>query len=173
MPAESPAYFYRFQVGPDNTPPTIEHNPIQFMLTTHDSLELTAQISDNLGLDVTQVEYKINDVDQAPFDLEFDTLTEYRGYFVFSPGQIKAGDVIKYRIKAVDGSVAQHTVYSPETGYYEFAAEDIPPYVDSYYNNFDDGIGDFLVDRFYNSKPAGFSSYGLHSGHPCVSPGQL
>ena len=42
--------------------------------------------------------------------------------------------------------------------------------MDSYYNNFDDGIGDFLVDRFYNSKPAGFSSYGLHSGHPYPSP---
>jgi hypothetical protein len=170
MPAEAPGFYYRFRVGPDNTPPTIEHIPIQYVLTSYDSVVVVAQISDNLGLDITQVEYKINDVDQAPFDLEFDTLTDYRGYFVFTEGQMKAGDVIKYRIKAVDGSVSKHTTYNPESGYYEFTAEDIPLYVDSYTNDFESGLGDFLVDRFYHSKPAGFSSWGMHTGHPYPSP---
>jgi hypothetical protein len=170
MPAEAPAHYYRFTVGPDNTPPTVEHIPIQFMLISHDSVAVGAQISDNLGLEITQVEYKINDVDQSPFNLEFDTLTEYRGYFIFTEGQLKPDDVIKYRIKAVDGSVSHHTTYSPASGYYEFKAEDIPAFVDTYYNDFENGIGDFLVDRFYHSKPDGFSSYGLHTGHPYPAP---
>ena len=54
-----------FIVGEDTKPPVIDHIPIQFMLITNDSMYITAQITDNLGLAVTQVEYKINDVDQT------------------------------------------------------------------------------------------------------------
>jgi hypothetical protein len=160
-------------VGPDNTPPVIdEHNVITGILTVFDSVLIAADISDNLGLDVTRVEYKINDVDQAPVDLESDTLSRHKGYFVFSEGQLKDGDVIKYRIKAVDGSVSQHTTFHPASGYFEVNVKELPPPVDSYFNDFESGLGDFTVtdEGFYHSKPAGFSSWGLHSGHPYSSP---
>lgn len=170
MPANAPENFYRFYVGADNTPPEIEHKPIPYMLTSNDSLEVMAQISDNLGLDLTRVEYRINDVDQTPFDLEFDTLIDYRGYFVFSVGQVQAGDVIKYRIKATDASVAQNTSYHPESGYHEFVAEDVPPFANIYYTDFESGLDDFLVDGFYHDKPDGFSSYAMHTEHPYPAP---
>ncbi len=170
MPANAPVNSFQFVVEPDNSPPSIAHTPIQFVLITNDTVEVKAGIWDNLGLDVTQVEYKINDIDQSPIDLQHDTLSDFKGNFIFAPGQLKSDDIIKYRIKAVDGSVSNHTSYHPVSGYHEFKAEEVPPFEDYYFNDFESGIEDFLVDRFYHSKPAGFSSFGLHTGHPYPSP---
>ncbi len=171
-PSEAPGTSYGFYVGEDTLPPVIEHIPIQFMLVTNDSMFITAQISDNLGLAITQVEYKINEVDQTPIDLEKDTLNNYQGYFVFTGGQVNIGDQIKYRIKAVDGAVAQNTTYHPETDYHEFEIEEIPPSRDFYENDFEEGISDFLTSEFFHDKPVSFSSYGLHSEHPYKSPNE-
>ncbi len=166
MPAEAPAYYYRFYVGTDNTPPAIEHRPIQYMLLSNDSVAVRAEISDNLGLQVTQVEFKINDADQPAFDLVLDTLMDYRGYFVFSDGQLNTDDIIKYRIKAVDGSAAANTTYHPASGYHEFKVEDLPEFVDYYTNDFESGLNDFGLNGFSLQKPEGFSSFGIHTDHP-------
>ena len=173
MPAQAPENSFRFYVGTDTISPVIEHRPIRFMLVSNDSVEVTARIWDNLGIEVTQVEYKINDADQAAFDLYLDTLTDYKGHFIFSPGQLNPGDVIQYRIKAVDGSLAQHTSYHPEDAYHSFNVEDIPPFQDEYENDFEIDADDFLISgSFSRQKPDGFSSYALHSEHPYPEPGK-
>ncbi|MCK4853145.1 MAG: hypothetical protein KAT31_02760, partial [Bacteroidales bacterium] len=169
-PSQAPGSSHAFYVGEDTTPPAIDHIPIRFMLITNDSMYITAQITDNLGLAVTQVEYKINEVDQSPIELTKDTLNNYHGHFVFSGGEVNVGDQIKYRIKAVDAAVAQNTTYHPETDYHEFEIEEIPPSVDFYENDFEEGISDFLTSEFFHDKPVGFSSFGLHSEHPYKSP---
>ena len=170
LPTEAPGSSFGFYVGEDTKPPLIDHIPIQFMLVTKDSLYINAHITDNLGLEVTEFEYKLNDVDQTPVELEHDTLSNYHGYFVFSPGQVKAGDQIKYRIRAVDASVAKNTSYHPDSGYHEFDIEEIPPSRDSYENDFETSISDFLTTEFFHDKPVGFNSYGLHSKHPYKAP---
>ena len=169
-PSRAPETSYGFFVGEDTIPPAIDHIPIQFMLITDDSLYITAKITDNLGLATTQVEYKINDVDQTPINLEKDTLNNYHGYFDFSGGQVNVGDEIKYRIKAVDAAAAQNTTYHPEADYHAFDIEEIPPSRDAYENDFEEGISDFLTSEFYHDKPVGFNSYGLHSEHPYKAP---
>jgi hypothetical protein len=169
-PSLAPELSYGFYVGEDTVPPAIDHIPIQFMLISKDSLYITAQITDNLGLAVTQVEYKINDVDQTPIELKKDTLNNYHGYFIFTGGQVNVGDKIKYRIKAIDAAVAQNTTYHPEIDYHEFEIEEIPPSRDSYENDFEEGISDFLTTEFFHDKPVGFNSFGLHSEHPYKSP---
>ena len=169
-PSQAPGSSHAFYVGEDTQPPVIDHIPIRFMLITNDSMYITAQITDNLGLAVTQVEYKINEVDQSPIELIKDTLNNYHGHFVFTGGQVQVGDQIKYRIKAVDAAVAQNTTYHPETDYHEFEIEEIPPSVDFYENDFEEGISDFLTSEFFHDKPVGFSSFGLHSEHPYRSP---
>jgi hypothetical protein len=169
-PSEAPESSYGFYVGEDTIAPLIDHIPIQFMLITNDSMYITAQITDNLGLAVTQVEYKINDVDQTAIELTKDTLNNYHGYFIFTGEQVNVGDQIKYRIKAVDGAVAQNTTLHPETDYHEFEIEEIPPSVDFYENDFEEGISDFLTSEFFHDKPVGFSSFGLHSKHPYLAP---
>jgi hypothetical protein len=168
-PPQAPESSHGFFVGEDTKPPVIDHIPIQFMLITNDSMYIQAQITDNLGLAVTQVEYKINEVDQIPVELTKDTLNSYHGY-LFSPGQVNIGDQIKYRIKAVDAAVAQNTTYHPETDYHEFEIEEIPPSRDFYENDFEEGISDFLTTEFFHDKPVGFNSFGLHSEHPYKSP---
>lgn len=166
MPSQAPENFYRFHVGPDNTPPEIIHSPIKYMLALQDSVLVKAEIWDNLGLKETTVEYKINDTDQTPVSLEHDTLADYKGYMRFSEGQIKPNDVIKYRIKAVDASAANHTTYTPESGYHEFSARDVPPFVETYSNDFEGSMDDFESDGFSKHKPGGWSSFGLHTDHP-------
>jgi hypothetical protein len=168
-PPHAPESSHGFYVGEDTKPPVIDHIPIQFMLITNDSMYIEAQITDNLGLAITQVEYKINDVDQSPLELKKDTLNNHHGY-LFSPGQVNIGDQIKYRIKAVDAAVTQNTTYHPETDYHEFEIEEIPPSRDFYENDFEEGISDFLTTEFFHDKPVGFNSFGLHSEHPYRSP---
>jgi hypothetical protein len=171
MPAEAPKYSYSFHIGPDTKAPRIEHSPITSMIVTNDSVLVEAEITDNLGLAETKVEYRINGTDQPAFDLVQDTLANYMGYFVFSGEQIKTGDVITYRIKAVDASASAHTSYDPAEGYHEFTAEELPEPVTSYFNDFEEGLDDFFEpDRFYHRKPAGWSSFGLHTDHPYPSP---
>ncbi len=169
-PAQAPSNSYSFYVGTDTIPPKIDHIPLSFVLESSDSVEIRARIWDNLGIDTAEIQYKINGVEQEPIDLDPDTLNEYSGYFVFSEGQITAGDVIRYRIRAVDASAAMHAAYAPDTGYYAISVEDVPPYVDEYENDFETGADDFLMDGFSHSKPSGFSSYALHSDHPYPSP---
>ncbi len=169
-PSQAPEVSYSFYVGEDTVAPVIDHIPIQFMLITNDSMYIDAQITDNLGLTLTQVEYKINDVDQTPIELTKDTLNKYHGYFIFTGGQVQVGDQIKYRIKAVDAAVARNTTYHPETDYHAFEIEEIPPSVDAYENDFEGGISDFLTSEFFHDKPVGFNSFGLHSEHPYKSP---
>jgi hypothetical protein len=169
-PSQAPESSHGFYVGEDTIAPVIDHIPIQFMLITEDSLYITAQITDNLGLALTEVEYKINGVDQSPIELTKDTLNNYHAYFDFSGGQVNIGDQVKYRIKAVDGSVAQNTTYQPATDYHDFAIEEIPPSRDFYENDFEEGISDFLTSEFFHDKPVGFNSFGLHSKHPYKEP---
>ena len=169
-PSQAPGSSHAFYVGEDTQPPVIDHMPIRFMLITNDSMYITAQITDNLGLEVTQVEYKINEADQTPIELIRDTLNKYHGHFVFTGGQVKVGDQIKYRIKAVDAAVAQNTTYHHETDFHEFEIEEIPPSKDSYENDFEEGISDFLTIEFFHDKPVGFNSFGLHSEHPYRAP---
>ena len=66
--------------------------------------------------------------------------------------------------------MAQNTTYHPETDYHEFEIEEIPPSVDFYENDFEEGISDFLTTEFFHDKPVGFNSFGLHSEHPYKSP---
>lgn len=169
-PSQAPGSYHAFYVGADTLLPVIDHIPIRFMLITEDSMYIEAQITDNLGLALTQVEYRINEVDQTPIELTRDTLNKYHAYFDFSGGLVNIGDQVKYRIKAVDGAVAQNTSYDPETGYHAFEIEEIPPSRDFYENDFEEGISDFLTTEFFHDKPVGFSSFGLHSEHPYRAP---
>jgi hypothetical protein len=171
LPAEAPENSFRFYVGTDTISPTIEYMPIKYMLITEDSLEVLAKIWDNLGIDTAQIEYMINDVNQVPIDLIPDTLSDYKAYFTFSAGQLSVGDRIKYRIKVVDGSQAENTVFHPVAGYHAFDVEDIPVPQDEYQNDFEIDDGDFLISgTFSRQKPDGFSSYALHSEHPYPEP---
>jgi len=172
LPYNAPETSYTFYVGEDTIPPFIDHIPIEFILVTNDTLEINAGILDNLGLETTEVEYKINDADQSPIVLVHDSVNTYLGYFVFSNEQLKVGDKIKYRIKAVDASVAKNITYHPDTGYHEFNVEEVPRAIDFYYNDFETSSSDFLTSGFNHDNPIGFNSFGLHSDHPYKVPNQ-
>ena len=171
LPSGAPGNSFGFYVGTDTIFPTIEHRPIAYILVSNDTIEVLAKIWDNLGIDTARVEYMINDVIQEPLDLVHDTLSDYKTYLIFSLGQLNAGDVIRYRIRVVDGSQAQYTTYHPQDGYHSFIVEEIPLPRDEYQNDFEIEDHDFLIsDGFSRQKPDGFSSYALHSDHPYPEP---
>ncbi len=171
-PSMAPENYYSFYVGTDNTFPTIEHKSIPFILIAADSLTFVADVWDNLGLDTVLVEYKINDLDQPSLGLSLDTLIKFEGTLHFTEGQLNIGDVIKYRIKAVDGAIAENTTYDPETGYHEFTVEVVPLFQEKYVTSFEVDLSDFLADKdFYIEKTPGLLALNaLNTTHPYPSP---
>lgn len=172
-PARAPENFRQFFVGTDVKPPEIDHQPIDFILSTWDSVEVSAQVSDNIGVDTVYVEYIIKGVEQVPFPLHNDTLDKYTGYFVLSGLDLNPGDEFEYRVIASDVAMQPNTVIVPESDYYQVDIEEIPPYVSEYTNDFNDpesAAEDFLFSGFSITTPEGFSSPSLNSEHPYTSP---
>jgi hypothetical protein len=164
--------FFEFAVGPDNTPPVITHTPKAF-ITTKDDLDLMAVITDNIGIDNAQVEWKLNDVDQSPVFMSLVADTESTYEVVIPLSDLEDGDKIQYRIRAEDSSVAGHITYGPSsTTYYEVNVEGLGETRDTYFNDFNDLSGaDFFGNGFAVSKPEGFDDGAIHSDHPYAEGG--
>ncbi len=170
LPSNAPESSFNFYVGADTTAPIVDHLPIEFMLVTKDTLEITTNVWDNLGIDTVLIEYQINEGEQTAVGLSNDSASIYAGLLIFESGILNVGDIIKYRIKAVDKAVAGNTTYLPKDSLYQFAVEEIPEYQDSYENDFEISIKDFLRNGFEREKPLGFSNYALQTKHPYPAP---
>ncbi len=170
LPAEAPKDLYTITIGPDTEKPVITHNPIPFFLLTGDSLEITANIDDNLGIDTVFVQYTINDVSQTPFALKNKTGTIYSGLFSFDPAQLNDGDIITYNITAKDASVSNNKTVIPYKFNYSFKAEQVYDPVEKYIHMFDFSTTDFVLTDFDIYTPTGFTDGGLQSPHPYPSP---
>lgn len=166
-PGYPPDEYYSFHLGTDQTAPTITHTAIEFVSASADSLEITAEISDNIELDTVYVEYSINDVEQESFGLENDSASEYSGHFIFS--DISAEDSIKYKIIAIDASSRSNKTEDPEDGYYKFSVSSAQI---QYTSSLESAEDDFSGDDFEIITESGFSDAALHSPHPYVEAGE-
>ncbi|QJD81257.1 T9SS type A sorting domain-containing protein [Spirosoma rhododendri] len=172
---------FRVQFGPDQVPPTVRYNPgknfiINPALT--DSLVVRAYVTDDrsIGVGNARLEYQINGTAQPTVTLRFtqpvvnrqqyDSI--YFGRVVFPANQLKAGDVITYRIVARDSSRARNQAVSPATGFYSLSVVAPQTTVDRYTTTFASTTvaGDFAGYRFGIATPSGFSDPALHSEHP-------
>jgi len=161
---------FSFYVGTDTVKPVIIHVPVEYTLVSNDSLKFLATVTDNIGIDSIYIEYFINETEQEPVTLQYDTLNKYFGYLVFSEGTLQMGDSILYRIAAVDSSQSANVAYNPDEGYNKIIVEEIREVQDVYWNDFDTVSNDFLFTGFSITSPQGFSDTALHTFHPYESP---
>lgn len=119
LPSDAPVSYFSFHAGVDTVLPVIIHSPLGDQGLDFWPAEVAADVTDNLGVDSVLIEFRVNGIEQAPFVLAKDSLTNtYRGSF---PQVVLAlNDSIEYRVRAVDGAVGHNQSFDPATGYWVF-----------------------------------------------------
>ena len=162
-------YYNVFITGPDNEAPKITHVPEKAILNTQTSLAIDATITDNIGIQTTTLEYRINGVDQAPVALTTGTPDSTYSATLNFGGGLTIGDKLEYRIVAVDSSSRHNIGMSPSSGYYDVTVVGLKSAQTVYTNNFNSPSTDFYGDGFSIITPDGFRSGAIHSQHPYQS----
>ena len=170
VPTEAPSELCSVTIGPDNQPPVISHKPIPYFISNGNDIIISTFADDNLGIDSVFVEFLINDIQQQPFDLKLDSNTIYSGIFKTDVNLITDGDIIKYRISAIDLSKDKNKTTSPIDDYYAFKVEKIFDPIAGYFNDFNNPTTDFILSDFDIYLAVNFKNKSLHSPHPYRSP---
>lgn len=116
-PEGAPDVLNHFYVGLDTTPPTIEHTPLTNIILDFWPPTVTADVTDNLGIDSVYLQYHINNGQENEIEMTNIEGSTYEAQF---SGEVQIGDVIYYRIRAVDASQSHNESYHPESGYHQF-----------------------------------------------------
>lgn len=164
---------FSFSIGADVTPPIIKHQPESFTLASASTYPLTLNAFDNLGLDSIYVEYKINEEAskkiKCTFTGDYDPFN-YQIYNVTLPlGEgLSDGDIINYKIVAVDLSSNRNTSTLPLSDWFKVKIYNFLDPAQDITINFDgeDDASLFILSGFTIGQPSGFSSKALHSPHP-------
>jgi len=166
-PTTAPNRIFSLNIGTDYYPPEIKHNPVKMINSSASSLNLSADVEDNVDVKDVKVEYKINGVLQKEFCLSNDALNHYSGKLPLEM-KLQESTKLEYRIVAVDKSALSNTVTNPVSGFYTVKV--FKPYEPllAYHTNFDNNLQDFVLNDFSISKQQGFSSKSLNSCHPYV-----
>lgn len=157
-------------IGKDTVKPVITHTPLEFYFEKIDSIKFEALITDNLDVDTCYVEYRVNNGNPKFVGLSSVKENLYRKVLNVKPEMLKGGDLIQYRIVAVDKASSPNISTQPSTGYYAIRIEALKQPLQSYTTDFSDAYDDFYLSEFEIARPPDFSSYGLHSRHPYESP---
>ncbi len=170
----SPSLFtrdrYKIYFGIDTVKPVINHQPLDYFLESVDSVLFKATASDNLGVDTVYVEYKINSGSPQYIGLKSGLYDSYSAILNTKKLALNGGDIIRYRIFAIDSANSPNEAVSPKTDYYNIKIEDIAETLESYSTDFRNAASDFFSIGFEIARPSGFSKFGLHTKHPYESP---
>ncbi|HQI42430.1 MAG TPA: hypothetical protein PK665_15150, partial [Ignavibacteriaceae bacterium] len=116
-PLNAPTNLYSFEAATDLIPPVITHTAINNTAKQKWPLDVTANVTDNLGVQLVQCEFRVNGGAINIFPMVVTEGNNYKGTFT---GFVNIGDVIEYKIKATDNSINYNVTYSPSSGYYSF-----------------------------------------------------
>ncbi len=154
---------FEFNIGPDITPPVVLHEPVTtFRKFGNDEFPaFTIEISDNIGVASSQIEYRVNGGTSASLDIVSESTT-----LPLNISELEFGDIVEYRITAQDNSSNANVTQLPAQGFYEILVIDI--ITESYEADFglDGGRAFNPDDLFTVEQPIGFNSLGYHSTHP-------
>jgi hypothetical protein len=161
---------YRIFIGTDIVKPVISHSPADYYLETVDTISFKANVTDNLGLDTVYIEYKLNNGTSKFIPMKAGISDTYSSILIASHGLLNNVDSLQYRIFAVDTAKIPNISVLPVNGYFVTDIESIGSVIQSYATDFNIVADDFFNIGFVRSKPAGFSSFALHTKHPYESP---
>jgi hypothetical protein len=153
-----------FKIGTDTEAPEIIHTPIDYIFEDDTDINITAIVTDNLGVSDVVLEYQIknNGIQTMSMDKSGD---EYSATFSL-PADLVIGDKITYRIIATDQASAQNQKTSPESDFYNVVVTGVMPTQNSYVNNFNAPSDDFIGNGLKIQTPSDFSNGAIHSSHP-------
>jgi len=157
-----------FSTGPDTKAPIITHASKPFLLDSETELGLEARVTDNIGIASVTLEYQINGVPQTnqAFVLQNPGADSVYSYTINLGSGLSNGDVLTYRIVAIDNSSNNNQAVSPVTGFYTLNVVGLEPTQDSYANDFNSPSNDFFGNGFSITQPTGFGDPAIHSDHP-------
>ncbi len=170
LPTEAPAELYTINIGPDNQNPVISHEPPPYFVLNGDEMQISATVTDNVGVDTVFVEYAVNGISYASFGLTPEAKNLFTGTFNVPQNQLNDGDIITYRIYATDASAAKNSTVDPATGSYSFKIEKLFSPITGYFNDFNNPTADFVISDFEIYTAQNFLNASLHSPHPYPSP---
>lgn len=169
-PSEAPGEIYSVRIGADTEAPVISHSPFSYFISNGNSIQISSNIDDNLGIDTAFVEFSVNGVPGKTFGLINDSASFYIGDFGILPQSLNDGDIVEYRIFAIDSSLLKNQTINPESGAYSFRIEKIFSPVKTYSNDFNSETPDFVLSDFDIYTASGFINGALQSPHPYPSP---
>ncbi|MCU0362380.1 MAG: T9SS type A sorting domain-containing protein [Bacteroidales bacterium] len=161
---------FSFFVGTDTVKPLIGHSPGEYLLETVDSVMLEASVFDNIGIDTVYAEYMINTGSARYAGFRRISGAAFSASFNVKSLALKGGDSLRYRIVAIDSSLAGNVATFPSAGYVSLDIEEIRDPVESYATNFSAAEQDFFNSGFSMTVPKDFTSKALHTVHPYASP---
>ncbi len=161
--------FFSFEAGPDNEAPEINHTPKGFLLATDTELVLEANITDNIGILNAVLEYQVNTGALATAPLTLVSGNTYK--VTVSLPTLSQGDLLKYRIKVTDNSVAQNVGTLPSAStFFEVNVVGLAITQDSYANDFNNtavASQDFFGSPEFSIRTeTGFTNGAIHTNHP-------
>ncbi|WP_120273420.1 T9SS type A sorting domain-containing protein [Mangrovibacterium diazotrophicum] len=167
LPTQAPDTYFNVLIGVDQTPPTLTHEPVVLQMESDQTLTITAQAEDNIGVANVKMEYAINDQDFQTVTLD-EADDAYQKTITLPT--ITDGDSIRYRLIATDTSSQALTTILPSNGYFVVTIEGFYDAVTNYSNNFDTPDRDFISTSFYTATEEGFDNASLNSPHPYLAP---
>ena len=167
-PAGFTSSLHRFQVGPDTEFPVITHNQLEAITLIAWPAQITAQVSDNLGIEEVSVEYFIDNpfgfrIAEGTFAMEAGDRGSYSGTFPTSVDSLMPGSTVFYRITATDNSQASNSTAIPETGYLGFNIIIENGLFRSY--DFEREVAGFNASGAWQQSRPGFGLRVAHSGN--------
>lgn len=161
---------YTVFIGIDTVKPVITHTKTDYYFENIDSLEFSAKVTDNLGIDTVYLEYRVNGGTIRYSGLSASQEDTYSLLLDIPAGFLEGGDILNYRFVAIDGASGRNTRTLPSAGFFSVNIEPLGLATKSYSTDFSNASADFFNSGFEITKPLNFSSSGLHSEHPYKSP---
>lgn len=122
LPLNAPTGYFSYQVGQDQTGPTITHSLLGNQSITSWPPMISARVTDLSGISFVRVEYSKNGLAQTPFDLILSD-TVYADTLHLGRAQMNPGDSIAYRIVATDNARQPNTSTYPSSGFIGFTVK--------------------------------------------------
>ena len=172
MPVTSIDKVLYFTIGADKEPPVIVHEPQKYIFNFDKTLEISFGANDDLGLDKTFIEYKVNDGELISLESESLGYSDLEDLYLFtsfiSVEELLDGDTLSYRIIAMDFAQASNTTILPDGEFFKVAILDYGTPIVSQTITFDEaGDEKLIIDNGLSiDQPDEFTSKALHSPHP-------
>ncbi|MCX8010543.1 MAG: T9SS type A sorting domain-containing protein [Ignavibacteria bacterium] len=116
-PELAPAQPFKYFIGPDTKPPVIIHTPKNSLTRYSFPHWIFTSVTDNIGVDSVQLEFRLNNLSSNLVRMKHFRDDVYYYELISDSSELNEGDVIYYRITAVDNSSNKNKSYFPADNY--------------------------------------------------------